>query len=127
VQAGVSELAARIASLCLGAAILVAMWRRRSLALAVAAALVFSPIVWLDYYALAAIPLAVVRPTFSPIWLLPLVTWGLPSAGYGLGDPLETARVLAVFGSVLLYAAWCETRHGAPRPIAGSPAAAPAR
>ncbi len=127
VQMGVPELAARITSLYLGAAVLVAMWRRRSFALAVAAALVLSPIVWLDYYALAAVPLAVVRPTFSLIWLLPLVTWGLPSAGYGLGDALGTARVLAVFAVVLLYAAWRETRHEAARPIAGSPASAPAR
>ena len=44
------------------AVLLVLCWRRASLALAVAAALVLSPIVWIDYFALAAVPLAVVRP-----------------------------------------------------------------
>ena len=47
--------------LVIGAALLVGCWRRASLGLAVAAALALSPIVWLDYYAVAAIPLAVVR------------------------------------------------------------------
>ena len=65
VQLGAPSEVGRAATFVLGAALLVGCWRWRSLALAVAAALVLSPIVWLDYYAIAAVPLAVVRPRLS--------------------------------------------------------------
>jgi hypothetical protein len=99
-QLGVSETPARIVTYALGAILLVACWRRASLGLAVAAALVLSPIVWLDYYAVAAIPLAVVRPRLSLVWLAPLATWGLLSAGIGAGNGWGSARVLIVFAIV---------------------------
>ena len=102
VQAGASETFARSATLGIGVALLAAMWRSQSLALAVAAALVLSPIVWLDYYAVTAVPLAVVRPTLSPIWLVPLATWGLLGAGIGSGDAWGSGRVLVAFGLVVL-------------------------
>jgi hypothetical protein len=84
----------------IGLALLVACWRRASLGLAVAAALALSPIVWLDYYAVAAIPLAVVRPRLTWVWLAPIATWGLLSAGIGAGNGWGSARVLLVFGLV---------------------------
>ncbi|MBV9820240.1 MAG: DUF2029 domain-containing protein [Solirubrobacterales bacterium] len=46
---------------------------RRSLALGVATCLLATPILWLHYFALLAVPLAVARPKLTPIWLLPLV------------------------------------------------------
>ena len=58
VQCGRSETAGRIATFAVGAALLAATWRYRSFTLALAAALVLSPIVWLDYFAVAAVPLA---------------------------------------------------------------------
>jgi Glycosyltransferase family 87 len=100
VQIGVSETPARIVSYAGGAVLLFFCWRRASLGLAVAAALVLSPIVWLDYYAVAAIPLAVVRPRLSPVWFAPLATWGLLSAGIGAGNGWGSARVLIVFAVV---------------------------
>jgi len=103
-QAGVGDTAARIASIAAGAILLVAVWRYRSLALAVAAALVISPIVWLDYFALAALPLALARPRLSPIWFLPLATWGLEGAGIGIGDAASTVRLLLVFAIVFAVA-----------------------
>jgi len=99
-QVGAPEALARAVMLVLGVALLVACWRRQSLGLAVAAALVLSPIVWLDYYAVAAIPLAVVRPRLTWVWLTPLATWGLLSAGIGAGNGWGSARVLIVFGVV---------------------------
>lgn len=99
-QIGLPERFARVVSVVLGAALLLACWRRASLGLAVAAALVLSPIVWLDYYAAAAIPLAVVRPRLSWVWLAPLATWGLLSAGIGAGNGWGSARVLIVFAIV---------------------------
>src|SRR4029079_1722110 len=58
VQTGGSETAGRTLTLALVAALVWGTWRYQSFTLAVAAALVASPIVWLDYFALAAIPLA---------------------------------------------------------------------
>ena len=100
VQAGGPETLARITTLTIGAILLVACWRRASFGLAVAAALCLSPIVWLDYYAVAAVPLAVVRPRLTAVWLAPIATWGLLSAGIGAGNGWGSARVLAVFAIV---------------------------
>ena len=99
-QIGVGETPARVATYLLGAVLLIMCWRRASLGLAVAAALVLSPIVWLDYYAVAAVPLAIVRPRLSVAWFLPLATWGLLSAGIGAGNGWGSARVLIVFAVV---------------------------
>ena len=74
--------------------LLAATWRYRSFTLAIAAALTLSPIVWLDYFALAMVPLAIARPRLSWIWFLPLATWGLSGAGLGIGDPWDIARLL---------------------------------
>jgi hypothetical protein len=104
VQSGASESAGRLAVLALGAVLLVATWRFRSLALAVAAALTLSPIVWLDYFALAAVPLALARPRLTWVWFLPLATWGLRGAGLGIGDPSEISRQLIVFAIVFAVA-----------------------
>ncbi len=98
----VPEAPARIATVVLGAVLLVGCWRRASLGLAVAAALVLSPIVWLDYYAVAAIPLAVVRPRLSAVWFAPLVTWGLLNAGIGAATVWGGLRVLGAFAPVIL-------------------------
>jgi hypothetical protein len=73
----------------------------RSFTLAIAAALTISPIVWLDYFALAAVPLAIARPRLSWVWFLPLATWGLRGAGLNIGDPWDIARLLIVFAIVL--------------------------
>jgi hypothetical protein len=101
VQSGASEIVARVVAI-LGAIVLLwGTWRYRSFSLAVAGVLVASPIVWLDYFALAAIPLAIARPRFSPVWLVPLATVGLEGAGLAIGDALGTARVLGAFAVVL--------------------------
>ena len=104
VQLDVPEPLARGANLVVGLALLAGVWRYRSFALAIAASLVLSPIVWLDYFALAAVPLAIARPRLSLIWLAPLLTWGAAGAGQGIGEPLDQLRVLAVFALVLAVA-----------------------
>lgn len=101
VQIGAQETIARAVTIAVGASLLLATWRFRSFTLAIASALALSPIVWLDYFALAAIPLAIARPRLSPIWLLPLATWGAPGTGLGIGEPTDIARVLLVFSIVL--------------------------
>lgn len=107
-QLGTSSAFAHAATYGLGAALLVRMWRSGSFALAIAASLLLSPIVWLDFYALAAIPLAIARPRLSAVWLLPLLTWGLPSSGIATDPVWGVGRVLIVFSVVLLVAAKLE-------------------
>ena len=91
---------ARVVALAIGIAVVALAWRRRSFGLFVAAALLLSPIVWLDYFAVLAVPLAVVRPRFSWIWLVPILTFGIPSAGVAVGVP-KTIWVLALFTVVV--------------------------
>ncbi|MSO96113.1 MAG: DUF2029 domain-containing protein [Thermoleophilia bacterium] len=107
VQTGAPSTVARVVALSIGFVILAVAWRRRSFALFIAAALLLSPIVWLDYFAVTAIPLAVVRPTFSWVWLVPILTFGMPSSGAGVGVSTQTLRVLAVFTVVV----WYSERH----------------
>ena len=87
VQLGAQETTARAIGIAVGVAILAGTWRFQSFTLAIASALALSPIVWLDYFALVAIPLAIARPRLSAIWLLPLATWGASGTGLGIGDP----------------------------------------
>ena len=110
-QAGAPETISKVIALVLGFAVLALAWRCRSLAMFVGAALLISPIVWLDYYAVLAIPLAIVRPRFRAIWLLPLVTVGMLTAGYGIGDTRNTIRVLLVYGTLFVYIVWVERRR----------------
>jgi hypothetical protein len=44
---------------------------------AIAAALALSPIVWLHYFVLLLVPLAIVSPRLGPLWALPLAFWAI--------------------------------------------------
>ena len=57
----------------------------RSFACALASTLALSPIVWLHYLILLLVPLAILRPRFSPLWLLPVLLWVSPRPGYAEG------------------------------------------
>ena len=52
----------------------------RSFTCAVAATLALSPIVWLHYLVVLLVPMAIARPRFSPLWLLPGAPVGEPEA-----------------------------------------------
>ncbi len=127
-QADAPDRVARVVALAIGLAVLVLAWRLRSFVLFLAAALLLSPIVWLDYYAVLAIPLAVVRPRLSIAWLLPILTWGVPSSGAGAGDVATSLRVLAIFTVVTVLVARAELSaeaQGEPRATVGFPAVSP--
>lgn len=66
---------------------------RSSFILALAAALALSPIVWLHYFTLLLVAVAIVAPRLSPIWFVPLAM----VVATGNGDPtlLQTGAVLA--------------------------------
>jgi alpha-1,2-mannosyltransferase len=101
---GLGTTAGYVASALVGAALLAAvvvLGRRGdevgSFACAIAAALVFSPVVWLHYLVLLAVPLGIARPRFSALWLLPIVLWVCPRAGNGDGlQPFLPALVAIV-------------------------------
>ena len=74
-----------------------------SFACAIAAALAFSPVVWLHYLVLLAVPLGIARPRFSALWLLPIVLWVCPRAGNGDGlQPFLPALVAVVLVGALV-------------------------
>jgi Glycosyltransferase family 87 len=83
----------------------------RAFTLAIAAALALTPILWWHYLALLVVPLALTRPRFSPIWLLPIAIW---LSRLGAGDGVETAVPLLV--AVILFAVML-TRATRPSPV----------
>jgi alpha-1,2-mannosyltransferase len=82
---GLGASAARAAAAAVGAVLLVFCWREgrrgfdeRSFALALAATLALTPIVWLHYFVLLLVPLSLRRRTFAPLWLIPALYWLTP-------------------------------------------------
>ncbi len=73
----------------------------RSFASALAAALALTPILWQHYLVLLLVPLALVRPRFSAIWLVPVILWLAPRGDNGSGIqtlfPALVAATLVVF------------------------------
>jgi alpha-1,2-mannosyltransferase len=118
---GVPDTLARAVTVGVGLAVLWLAWRRRSLGLAIAAALVLSPIVWRHFFVLLLVPLALARPRFDVVWLIPIGLW----VGDGTlnGAPWQTACVL---GLVALTFFLCERTSPAREAVesAASPAAA---
>jgi hypothetical protein len=104
-QLDAPDAVARAVALGAGLTLLVLTWRRASFTLAIAAALVLSPIVWFDFYALALVPLAIARPRLGAIWFLPLLTWGLPNSGIDTDPIWGVGRELVVFAIVFFVAA----------------------
>lgn len=86
---------------------------RRSFALAVAAMIVASPIVWLHSFALLLAPVAVMRPRLSAAWLLPVGM--VIGTGTGNGTPWQTAGVLGV-AALTLVTALVHRSSGPPTP-----------
>lgn len=66
---------------------------RRAFAVAIAAALACSPIVWLHYFALLLVVVAVAEPRLGPAWFVPLAMYG--STGTLNGTTLQNALTIA--------------------------------
>jgi Glycosyltransferase family 87 len=82
---GASPLAAEVIAAIVGTGLLALCWLegqrgndQRSLTIALAASLALSPIVWLHYFILVVVPIALARRTFSPLWLVPALFWITP-------------------------------------------------
>ncbi len=67
------------------------------------ATLVLSPIVWLHYLVVLLVPVALARPRFSLLWLLPVLLWVSPKPGYAEGvQTFAPAIAVAILVAVLL-------------------------
>ena len=66
-------LAVGLAVLVAGVIVAIRGDEQRAFALLIAASLVLTPIVWLHYFAILIVPLAIARPRFDLTWLLPVV------------------------------------------------------
>jgi alpha-1,2-mannosyltransferase len=74
---------------------------RRSLAVAVAGALLATPVLWLHYLVLLFVPLALTRPRLSALWFAPLAFWVTPLA-HSDGSVWRTCFALAVAALIVL-------------------------
>jgi hypothetical protein len=73
-----------------------------ALALAIALALLATPVLWMHYFALIIVPLALARPRLELLWLLPIAMLDFTSRSTAVG---ETVIVLGVMGLLLAGAA----------------------
>jgi len=74
-----------------------------SLTCALVAALALTPILWQHFLVLLLVPLALARPRFSAVWLLPLVLWLSPRTGNGDGlEPFLPGLVAATITAIVL-------------------------
>jgi hypothetical protein len=79
---GASSIAAYALALPIAAAVAVACFvlgrrghDRAAFALGIAVSLLATPILWLHYFIVLLVPLAVVRPRFGLVWLIPCLMW----------------------------------------------------
>jgi alpha-1,2-mannosyltransferase len=95
-----SVIAALVGGLMLGLAV---NWARRGQELiawvaAIAASLALTPVLWQHYLVLLVVPLALLRPSFSPVWLVPIAVW---MTRLGDGNGPEALAPLLAGGAVL--------------------------
>jgi hypothetical protein len=127
---GAPHLLARGVGIAVGAATLLGCWilgRRgdepRSFTLAILAALLFTPIIWLHYFALLLVPIAIVHKRLSLLWAMPLL-W-LFTQGNGNGTTFQTAWTLGVAALVAVVVLRVQpTERGRPISLGVVPAAA---
>jgi hypothetical protein len=116
VRAHLPLLAARVLAILVTLALLAAaVWvagdrsrtlRERDIAtltLMLAAALAASPIVWVHYFLLLLIPLALLRPRLSLLWFVPFLFQPLGEAAWPAGDARNLA--LALVGTLVILGA----------------------
>jgi Glycosyltransferase family 87 len=76
------------------------------LTLALAAALAASPIVWLHYFLLLLVPLALTAPRLSILWLIPFAFEPLGQTAWPAGDARKLALALVATMVLLVVPLW---------------------
>jgi hypothetical protein len=95
--------------------------QKSAFVLAVAASLALTPIVWLHYFAMLLVVVAVARPRLGLVWFVPLAMVFTPGSGHP--SPAQTAWTLAV-ATIVVGLALRETRAEA-RAVAARPSVQP--
>ncbi|MDQ6835765.1 MAG: DUF2029 domain-containing protein [Actinomycetota bacterium] len=80
---------------------------RAALALSVACSLFVTPIVWMHYFALLLVPLALVRPRLAMLWLVPLLLQ-FPALGPSASQDLITLALAAAITALVLLSSRSE-------------------
>ena len=70
--------------------------------LAITASLLVNPLTWLHSFALLLVPLAIVGPRFSWLWVLPVLLIACPARGDSLSLDLELFAVVSIFIGALV-------------------------
>jgi alpha-1,2-mannosyltransferase len=93
-----------------GALAALAAWRfravrtdERSFVAALGLALLVTPILWPHYLVLLFAPIALLRRTLSPLWLLPLLIW-FDGHAWSYGDPARIIPLLALCAVPFVFA-----------------------
>jgi hypothetical protein len=132
VRAHLPLLAARIVSVLVALALLgAAGWAARderrtprdrdvvTLTLTLGAALAASPIVWVHYFLLLLVPLALARPRLSLLWFVPFAFQPLGEAAWPAGDArklgLALAATLLILGAAVVRPDWRPALRRTPR------------
>ena len=98
---------------------------RRSFILAMAAVIACTPIVWLHYFSLLLVVVAVSAPRLSPVWFVPLAMWGAEEVANG--TTFQTALAIGAAALTIALALkplpplWRVSRAPKRAPVAGSP------
>ena len=75
---------------------------REAFALTILAILVFTPLFEMHYFSALLIVVALYRPRFGVVWLVPLLIWGAPATA--AGSTLQLVHVLVVAAAVVALA-----------------------
>jgi hypothetical protein len=108
---GLPSQLARFLWIALGAVLLVAVVAvsrrgddRRAFVLALAATLACTPIVWLHYFSLLVVAVAVAQPRLAPIWFMGFAMRAFDSTGVFNGSTFQNAAMLALAGLTVALA-----------------------
>jgi hypothetical protein len=92
---------------------------KRAFTVAVLAALIATPLLWLHYLLLLYVPIALCRPRLSLLWFLPVLLWATPAA-HSHGVVWKIALALAIVGVVAVQTAAAGLSRGGARPLAAT-------
>jgi hypothetical protein len=76
------------------------------LTLTLATGLAASPIVWVHYFLLLLVPLALTRPRLSALWFVPFAYYPLGESAWPAGDAGKLALALAATLVILTAVVW---------------------
>lgn len=120
---GLPSTASRLAWVTIGIALLtcivvLARWgdERTAFILAIAASLALTPIVWLHYFALLSVVVALAQPRLGLVWFVPLGMFLTPGSGHP--SPYQTSWTLAVAALTIALAVRASTERRGHEPIA---------